>query len=64
MTARVVVDPRRGAVLHVVGGSRDPRGARQAGRRSPVQARPGPAGPPRRDDDRRWVNDDRGWEDG
>ncbi|RKF28878.1 hypothetical protein D7I43_03890 [Micromonospora globbae] len=64
MTARVVTDPRRGAVLHVVGASGDARQAPRAGRRSPVRARPGPAGPPRRDDDRRWVTDERGWEDG
>ncbi|SBV26160.1 hypothetical protein GA0070620_1645 [Micromonospora krabiensis] len=64
MTARVVADPRRGAVLRVVGANDGSRRGERAGRRSPVRARGGPAGPPRRDDDRRWETQDRGWENG
>ncbi|MEV7328331.1 hypothetical protein [Micromonospora sp. NPDC093244] len=56
MTVRVVTDRRRGAVLHVVGAADD---ARRAPQRSPVRARRGPVGPPRRDDDRRWESTER-----
>ncbi|WP_433393497.1 hypothetical protein [Micromonospora sp. KLBMP9576] len=61
MTVRVVPGRR---VLHVVGSA---AGARRAPRpvRVGVTRQPrGPVGPPRRDDDRRWETDVRGWGDG
>ncbi|MDO3705874.1 hypothetical protein Q3W71_29810 [Micromonospora sp. C28SCA-DRY-2] len=64
MTVRVVPDRRRGAVLHVVGSSGDSRPVPRAGRVSPTRQPRGPVGPPRRDDDRRWETDVRGWRDG
>ncbi|MEW2430788.1 hypothetical protein AB0877_22490 [Micromonospora sp. NPDC047644] len=62
MTVRVVTDRRRGAVLHVVGTAAD--NARRAPQGSPVRARRGPVGPPRRADDRRWDTTERGSTDG
>ncbi|MFF5056416.1 hypothetical protein ACFY1S_24860 [Micromonospora sp. NPDC000663] len=56
-----MTDRRRGAVLHVVGAADD---ARRAPQRSPVRARRGPVGPPRRDDDRRWETTERRSTDG
>ncbi|MFJ8688806.1 hypothetical protein [Micromonospora wenchangensis] len=54
MTVRVVADPRRGAVLHVVGTGGDTRRPERPGRfDSPVRQGRGPSGPPRRADDRR-----------
>ncbi|NJP34580.1 hypothetical protein HCJ94_22010 [Micromonospora sp. HSS6-12] len=64
MTTRVVADRRRGGVLHVVGATGDSRRPPRAGRASPLRQWRGPAGPPRRDDDRRWETDVRGWRDG
>ncbi|SCG75114.1 hypothetical protein GA0070614_5607 [Micromonospora coxensis] len=66
MGVRVVTDPRRGAVLHVVGsgGGSSPRRPARADRTSPVRQERGPSGPPRRDDDRRWESETRGWRDG
>ncbi|MFF5173497.1 hypothetical protein ACFY3U_12750 [Micromonospora sp. NPDC000089] len=73
MAARVVADPRRGSVLHVVGSGGDPRRPARTNRTSsPVRHRRGASGPPGRDDDRRWGGDDdprwdaegRGWRDG
>ncbi|MET7866213.1 hypothetical protein ACWEOS_24430 [Micromonospora taraxaci] len=61
MTVRVVTDRRRGAVLHVVGTADNNRRAPQG---SPVRARRGPVGPPRRADDRRWDTSERGSTDG
>ncbi|MFC5924966.1 hypothetical protein [Micromonospora vulcania] len=63
MTVRLVADRRRGAVLHVVGTADDARRAAQGGP-SPVRARRGPVGPPRRDDERRWETPERGSTDG
>ncbi|MFY1615124.1 hypothetical protein [Micromonospora sp. WMMD736] len=57
MTVRLVTDRRRGAVLHVVGAADN---ARRAPQGSPVRARRGPVGPPRRTDERRWEATDRG----
>ncbi|MEV0940860.1 hypothetical protein [Micromonospora wenchangensis] len=55
MTVRVVADPRRGAVLHVVGTGGDTRRPERPGRfGSPARQGRGPSGPPRRADDRRW----------
>ncbi|MEU1606309.1 hypothetical protein [Micromonospora matsumotoense] len=55
MAVRVVVDPRRGAVLHVVGSGGDTRRPERVGRSgSPARQGRGPSGPPRRADDRRW----------
>ncbi|MEU7929502.1 hypothetical protein [Micromonospora sp. NPDC049107] len=57
MTVRLVTDRRRGAVLHVVGTADNARRATQG---SPVRARRGPVGPPRRTDERRWEATERG----
>ncbi|MEV1015551.1 hypothetical protein AB0I89_08110 [Micromonospora sp. NPDC049801] len=57
MTVRLVTDRRRGAVLHVVGTAGN---ARRAPQGSPVRARRGPVGPPRRTDERRWEATERG----
>ncbi|RIV41634.1 hypothetical protein D2L64_01360 [Micromonospora radicis] len=64
MAVRVVPHRRRDAVLHVVGASGRARRARRLGWGSPIRPRRGPAGPPRRHDDRRWETDLRGWTDG
>ncbi|MGC4858598.1 hypothetical protein [Micromonospora sp. DT41] len=61
MTVRVVSDRRRGAVLRVVGTADNARRTQQG---SPIRARRGPAGPPRRADDRRWDITERGTTDG
>ncbi|WP_089022182.1 hypothetical protein [Micromonospora coriariae] len=61
MTVRLVADRRRGAVLHVVGTADN---ARRAPQGSPIRARRGPAGPPRRNDYQRWDNAERGSTDG
>ncbi|PZG21930.1 hypothetical protein C1I95_06445 [Micromonospora craterilacus] len=64
MTARVVAHRRHNAIVHVVGASGQARRVPRAGRASPIRPRRGPAGPPRRHDDRRWETDLRGWTDG
>ncbi|MFG1889310.1 hypothetical protein ACGFIR_15755 [Micromonospora sp. NPDC049051] len=64
MTVRVVPGRRPGAVLHVVGTSAAARGVPRPARVGPTRQPRGPVGPPRRDDDRRWETDVRGWNDG
>ncbi|TDB70553.1 hypothetical protein E1165_25385 [Micromonospora sp. KC723] len=64
MGVRVVADPRRVVVLHVVGAGGGLRRPARTGRFSPVQYRRGPSGPPRRDDDRGRETETRGWRDG
>ncbi|MFF3852508.1 hypothetical protein [Micromonospora sp. NPDC002575] len=54
MTVRDTVARRRGRVLHVVGSPGGPRPGRAwPGRRGLTSQWRGPAGPPRREDDRR-----------
>ncbi|PZF88365.1 hypothetical protein C1I99_26550 [Micromonospora deserti] len=64
MAVRVVPDRRHGAVLRVVGSPGDSRCVPRTGRVRPTGQWRGPVGPPRRDDDRRWENEVRGWTDG
>ncbi|PMR57964.1 hypothetical protein C1A38_27205 [Verrucosispora sp. ts21] len=64
MAMTVVLHRRRDAVLRVVGDRDQARRAPRFGRASPIRPRPGPTGPPRRHDDRRWETDLRGWTDG
>ncbi|TDB79988.1 hypothetical protein E1182_10635 [Micromonospora sp. KC721] len=64
MAVRVVADPRRSVVLHVVGTGGGARRPTRTDRFSPVQHRRGPSGPPRRDDDRGWETETWGWRDG
>ncbi|MDH6461814.1 hypothetical protein M2302_001989 [Micromonospora sp. A200] len=65
MAVRVVTDRRRGGVLHVVGTTDGTtRRGERPGRIRPTRLWRGPSGPPRRDDDRRWESDARGWTDG
>ncbi|RKN48633.1 hypothetical protein [Micromonospora endolithica] len=64
MTVRMVPDRRRGAVLHVVGGTGDGRRTPRGAPVAPTRQWRGPSGPPRRADDRPWQTEVRGYRDG
>ncbi|MFI9528384.1 hypothetical protein [Micromonospora rosaria] len=64
MTVRDVPERRRDRVLHVVGATRGDRCVARPGPINPARQWRGPAGPPRRADDRRWTTELRGWRDG